>query len=363
MRVFSRSVVVAGIVGLALSPSCSNSPRTGDETLGNIGLQLQIAPGVTINAVNWTIANTGTGFTLSGSTNVQFSNTIAFQVGGLAAGTGYTIRLTATSVDGSFNCGGSATFDVTGGATTSVGITLNCITAGSNNGTVVINGTTQICANIDSLSVSPLETTVNNSIALAATASAGSTTPTFAWTASAGTFDNAASATPVFTCPPTPGSVTITVSAAPAGNTCPTSTTRSVTVTCDTLNPTFTNVYTNIIGVRCIGCHRPGGSGFTVGMLDMSTPATAYASLVNVNGAGTGAGTSGVTCAAVSPLVPRVSPGNSAGSLLFEKVNAKLTGTLPPCGSPMPLPATGAPLTQAQVNLIAAWIDAGANNN
>ena len=281
----------------------------------------------------------------------------------MPAATGYTISLSATSVDGSFSCAGSATFDVTAGATVNVGITLACTTAGSNKGTVVVNGTTQICANIDSLSVAPLETTVNNPIALAATASAGSTTPTFAWTASAGTFDNVASASPIFTCPPTPGTVTITVSAAPTGSACPATSSRSVTVTCDTLNPTFTNVYTNIIGVRCTGCHRPGGSGVNVGMLDLSTPATAYASLVNVNAAGTGAGTSGVTCASLMPPLPRVSPANSAGSLLFMKVNSKRNGTLPACGSPMPLPATGAPLTQAQVDLIAAWIDAGALNN
>ena len=46
-------------------------------------------------------------------------------------------------------------------------------------------------------------------------------------------------------------------------------------MTCDTLNPTFTNVYANVIGVRCTGCHRPGGGGVTLGMLDMSTPAAA----------------------------------------------------------------------------------------
>ena len=364
MKAFIRSVVIAGIgLGLAISPSCSNNARTDGDTVGSIGLELQIAPGVTINTVNWSIASPGGTPTQTGSVNEQFSNTISFQVGGLAAGTGYAISLTATSVDGSFSCAGSATFDVTAGATTSVGIALACTTAGSNKGTVVVNGTTQICANIDSLSVSPLETTVNSPIALAVTATAGSTTPTFAWTASAGTFDNATSATPVFTCPPTPGSITITVSTSPAGSACPTTTSRSVTVTCDTLNPTFTNVYASIIGVRCIGCHRPGGSGFTVGMLDMSTLATAYASLVNVNAAGVGAGTSGMTCASLSPAIPRVSPGNSAASLLFEKVNSKVSGTLPPCGSPMPLPAAGAPLTQAQVNLIAAWIDAGALNN
>jgi hypothetical protein len=44
-------------------------------------------------------------------------------------------------------------------------------------------------------------------------------------------------------------------------------------------------------------------------------------------------------------------------------VNSKLTATLPPCGSPMPTPATAPSLTQAQVDLIAGWIDAGALND
>jgi hypothetical protein len=204
---------------------------------------------------------------------------------------------------------------------------------------------------------------VNNPISLVATASAGTVTPTFAWTASAGTFDNAASATPVFTCPGLPGDVTITLTVSPNAAGCTTVTSQSLVVLCETLNPTFTNVYTNIIGARCTGCHRPGGSGVTVGMLDMSTPAAAYANLVNVPSAGIGAGTSGVTCASLAPGQLRVAPSSSATSLLFEKVNAKLTATQPPCGSPMPLPATGAPLTAAQVALIAAWIDAGAAND
>jgi len=371
-RSFNRSLALAG-VGLALSlvlGSCSNDTgnRTtavgpGGDSVGEIGLQLQIAPGVTINTVNWTISNATSGFVRSGSVNEQFSNTISFQVGGIPAGAGYSIALSATSVDGSFSCSGSASFSVTAGATTSVGITLTCSAGAADAGTIVVSGTKQICANIDSLSVAPLETTVNNPIALSATASAGTITPTFSWTASAGTFDNAASASPIFTCPATPGPVTITVSVSPGAPACPTTTSQSVTVTCDTLNPTFTNVYANIIGVRCIGCHRPGGSGVNVGMLDMSTQARAYMNLVNVNAAGVGAGTSGITCASVSPSLTRVSPGSSAGSLIFNKVHSKLAGTPPPCGSPMPLPATAAPLTQAQVDLIAAWIDAGAQND
>lgn len=227
----------------------------------------------------------------------------------------------------------------------------------------MVNGGTQICANLDSVSVSPLETAVNTPIALLATGSAGSLTTTFAWTATAGSFDNASIAAPNFTCPSTPGPVTISVTVSPSAPTCNTITTQSVVVTCDTLNPTFTNVYSSIIGVRCIGCHRPGGSGVTVGLLDMSTPAAAYTNLVGVSAQGTGAGTSGVTCASVMPPLPRVAPGASATSLLFNKLHSKLAGTPAPCGSPMPLPATAAPLTQAEVDLIAAWIDGGAMNN
>lgn len=48
---------------------------------------------------------------------------------------------------------------------------------------------------------------------------------------------------------------------------------------------------------------------------------------------------------------------------IFNKVHSKQAGTPAPCGSPMPLPATAAPLTSAEVDLISAWITAGALNN
>jgi hypothetical protein len=244
--------------------------------------------------------------------------------------------------------------------TNPVSVMLTCVANGNGSGTVVVTGSTAVCATITGLSAAPLETAVNSQISLSATATAGAVTPMFAWTATAGSFDNAAIASPTFTCPATPATVTITLTVSPSLPSCP-SATQSVDVTCDTLNPTFTNVYANVIGARCTGCHRPGASGVNVGMLDMSTPAAAYTNLVGVTSAGTGAGTSGVTCAVAA--VPRVSAGSAATSLLFNKVASKLAGTPPPCGSPMPLPATAAPLTQAQVDLIGAWINAGALNN
>jgi hypothetical protein len=359
-----RNTTRMGMAALVIAASmigCTGD--AADDTTGSIGMELQIAPGVTISTVNWKIINVNTGFTKSASVNVRSSNTLQFLAGGIPAGTGYTIMLTAASIDASFACSGSAGFDITAGMSTPVGLTLNCSTTPVGGGTVIVTGTTQVCANLDSVSASPLETTVNGPISLAATASAGPIATTFAWTATAGTFDNAASATPTFTCPATPGPVTITVTASPSAATCTTLTTQSVTVTCDTVNPTFTNVYTNIIGARCISCHKPGSSGVTVGQLDMSTPAAAYANLVGVTAKGTGAGTSGITCASVNPPLVRVAPSDSASSLLFNKVHSKLVATTAPCGSPMPLPSSALALTAAEVDLIAAWVNGGAPNN
>jgi hypothetical protein len=343
--------------------ACAGDSSSFEEDTGSINMEVQITPGVTLSTVNWSINNSMTPFTKTGSVNVRFSNTIVFQTGAIPAGPGYTIALSATSVDGSFTCTGSAGFRVLPFIVTPVTLILNCSTTPPAQGGIVVVGTTQLCANLDSIAAAPLETAVNTSVMLSATGSIGSLTPTFSWTATAGTFDNAASANPTFTCPATPGDVTVTVSIAPSAASCNTVTSQSVVVTCDAVTPTFTNVYADIIGVRCIGCHRPGGGGFTVGGLDMSTPAAAYANLVGVNAAGIGAGTSGVTCASVTPPAVRVIPGDSANSLIFNKVHSKLVAGPVLCGSPMPLPATGAPLTAAEVALIAAWIDAGALNN
>jgi len=120
--------------------------------------------------------------------------------------------------------------------------------------------------------------------------------------------------------------------------------------------PTFTQIYAIISG-SCLPCHATG-TGNSVGMLNLSTQAMAYANLVGASG--TGVPAAGSACGTSGLL--RVEPGNSANSLLWEKVNGKLAGmNPPPCGSAMPL--TGTALTPTQVNEIAAWIDAGAPND
>jgi len=365
MKSIKIVAIWAGIaVGTASMASCSGDGGgsvAAPESVGTVGVKLQIGRGILVNTVNWSIVNPKTAFTQSGSVNVQSSNTISFQVGGLPAGAGYAISLSSASVDGSIGCIGSSGFEVTTGATNPVDVVLNCSTVAADAGGIAVNGTTQNCANVTSLGAIPLETTVDHTIALSATATAGPDTATFNWTAIAGSFDNPTSPTPVFTCPSAPTDVTITVAVAPAPAGCNTITSQSITVHCDALNPTFTNVYSNVIGQRCTGCHRPGGSGVTVGGLDMSTQAAAYANLVGVTSAGTSAGSSGVTCASAAIL--RVAPAQSFASLLLNKVNSKLTGTLALCGSPMPLPATANPLSQSQIDLIKTWIDNGAAND
>ena len=90
-------VVVAS--GLTLAGSCANDSGngngagkpSGDDVVGGIGLQLQIAPGVTINTVNWTISNSTSGFMQSGSVNEQFSNHDLLSDRRHPAGAGYTI--------------------------------------------------------------------------------------------------------------------------------------------------------------------------------------------------------------------------------------------------------------------------------
>jgi mono/diheme cytochrome c family protein len=113
--------------------------------------------------------------------------------------------------------------------------------------------------------------------------------------------------------------------------------------------PTFTAVYGQILSGICATCHGgANGSGAKGGKLLMDSYDDAYANLVGVTSTGEACGGEGLE---------RVVAGSSATSLLWEKVSE----TTPPCGSRMPLDNT--PLTQAQQDLIAAWINAGALKN
>lgn len=113
--------------------------------------------------------------------------------------------------------------------------------------------------------------------------------------------------------------------------------------------PTFTMVYDTIISQRCTPCHtQPGNIGITQGNLDMTSKAAAFTNLVNKPAAGVSCGGRGT----------RVVPGQPDQSIMYLKVSLDDPA---PCGSKMPLGLP--PISQAQDDMIKAWITAGARND
>jgi pilus assembly protein FimV len=91
-------------------------------------------------------------------------------------------------------------------------------------------------------------------------------------------------------------------------------------------SPTFTEIYKNILVVYCSGgsCHDPGSQGG----VSFSTQSSAFAAVSS-----------------------RVTPGNGAGSSFYNTVNSGA------------MPRGQAKLSATNLELIKAWIDAGALNN
>jgi hypothetical protein len=180
-----------------------------DENVGGIGFALQLAPGQTINSVSYAITGPGS-FSRTGTIDVSHSMTISSAIGSIPAGTGYTITLSATTTTGTTQCSGSAPFSVMAHATTAVNVHLLCQEAPSK-GSVLVNGTLNICPLIDGLSASPGEVLVGGSIALDVAAHDTDSAPaplSYHWTASAGTLSDAGARSPTFTCT-TDGPVTL----------------------------------------------------------------------------------------------------------------------------------------------------------
>jgi arylsulfatase A-like enzyme len=148
--------------------ACSNDPVVeGEVQVGSLGVHLQVAPGVTLNSVSYAI--TGNGFSKTGSIDASGSPTISGTIGGIPAGTGYTITLTATSVEERTTFSGSQNFDVTARGTTLVTVHLRGAST-SGNGNVAVNGTLNVAPVVDELTVTPLRVFVGSTVTLAGVA-------------------------------------------------------------------------------------------------------------------------------------------------------------------------------------------------
>lgn len=153
------------LAGMLVLAGCSTDTPSGES--GSLDVSLQLEGDVTIHEVAWVI--TGEGMEpMSGTINTSAPGaTASVEVFGLPPGDGYTITMTATSVDGETSCGGSADFEVGTGISTTLMVMLNCKPA-EDLGGVRVNGKLNVCTDLVKVTVSPLQTSVGNDIDLSA---------------------------------------------------------------------------------------------------------------------------------------------------------------------------------------------------
>ncbi len=203
-------VVVLGLstlIGCGVPPG-SNGAGSNDAA-GSVALVLQGSLG-TINTFAYSITGPAT---YSGTINVAGSSTVAAVIGNIAGGTGYALTLTGTSIDAKTSCAGaSALFNVVAAATTSVSVPIDC-RGTPTTGSVLVNGTINICPRVSSVSASP---PTGNVIAISSVADDPDNGPqplSYSWTTTSGTLSNAAAQNPTLTCTaPGAASLTLTVS-------------------------------------------------------------------------------------------------------------------------------------------------------
>jgi hypothetical protein len=218
IRTQTLTVLALGFCGLASVVGCgshgegASAPEgVSQESTGEVNLALQLANGSSVQSANYTIIGPN-GFSKAGSIDLSAATKLSATIGGLPAGTGYVITLSATSTDAT-SCGGSATFNVQARATVTVTVPLACHEA-PHTGSVMVSGALNACPTIDALGASPSEVQVGGHVALSASAhdsDAGPSALSFAWTASAGTLSSPSAQNPTFTCGTTAGTATISL--------------------------------------------------------------------------------------------------------------------------------------------------------
>ncbi|MES1173481.1 MAG: hypothetical protein ABUL62_04055 [Myxococcales bacterium] len=225
-----------GVVGCSSdgssSPGSSPSPGSNENKSGELGLSLQVGSGLTLDSADYTIIGPSS-FSKTGSIELSAATRFSAIIGGLPAGNGYSISITATATDGTTNCGGSASFDITARSTTSVTLTLDCHTP-PKTGSVALDGKVNVCPVIDELSASPTQVNVGSSISLVGAAhdsDAGPSPLSYQWSATSGSFDDATAKSPRFTCT-APGTSTLTLTVTDGDTSAGCADTQTATVTC-----------------------------------------------------------------------------------------------------------------------------------
>ena len=131
-----RSAAVALLVaGFAVSltacdgaqdPAGSAAAPPPPEEVGSISFDLTLGSNIQLNTVDYVVAGPNN-FMKAGSLDVSHAATVSGIIGGLPAGVGYALTLTATDVAHKLTgCQGAATFNVAAAATTAVPIHMTC---------------------------------------------------------------------------------------------------------------------------------------------------------------------------------------------------------------------------------------------
>ena len=178
---------------------CSTDTPQGDAS-GSLSLDLVLADGVVINTVSWEISGNDME-PMSGMIDTSApGSTASVEVYGLPRGENYLVELEATSEDGEVTCMGSAEFDVEIGVATDVMVMLNCKLP-LQFGDVRVNGKLNICAQLQKLVVSPLQTSIGNQIDLSATGEdEDGDSIAYLWTGTGGAIADPNAASTTYTC-------------------------------------------------------------------------------------------------------------------------------------------------------------------
>jgi hypothetical protein len=199
-------LLISLTAGLA---TCSDgkelAPPPGD--VGQLSLAIEIAPGVTVSQMNYRVLKDGM-VVVTGTADTR--EAVFIQLSALPAGTGYTVELSATTSQG-LACAGSATFSVSAQASTVVPVPMTC--GLPSRGDARLLPEFRGCNRVRVLTASDLP---GRHFAVSVVPSSDSTSPTFAWSSSDGTFDSASVAQTVFHCGATSGTARITVTVADA---------------------------------------------------------------------------------------------------------------------------------------------------
>ncbi|HEX3849474.1 MAG TPA: hypothetical protein VHW01_00825 [Polyangiaceae bacterium] len=202
MRAAVVCVTSLGLAGALASCSKPDSRAlVADQSVGVIGLALELSPGVQVNSVSYTITGPN-GYFSTGTVDVSQSAQFSALIGGIPAGSGYLISLNAKSADGQTSCSGQASFTVVAGQTNAVPIELQC-QGPDRFGDVTVNSTFSLCPLIDSFSITPLSIVVGGSISLTVSGHDPDPGPeplSYAWTASTGTFSAPTSTVTSYKC-------------------------------------------------------------------------------------------------------------------------------------------------------------------